>query len=96
MSGQISIGEDMARLLRERRRRLPDTIDQGGNVLDIVACPIYAAMPTDQQMLAFAPAQEGFRKIVLATNVRKRLFFVVFFVVCFCCCLFFFFFCFFF
>ena len=70
LTGQEEI-EDMARLLRERRRRLPDTIDQGGNVLDIVACPIYAAMPTDQQMLAFAPAQEGFRKIVLATNIAE-------------------------
>ena len=78
LTGQEEI-EDMARLLRERRRRLPDTIDQGGNILDIVACPIYAAMPTDQQMLAFAPAQEGFRKIVLATNVRKKAFFLWFF-----------------
>jgi HrpA-like RNA helicase len=68
LTGQEEI-EDMARLLRERRKRLPLTIMHGGTVLDILPCPIYAAMPTEQQMLAFAPAPEGCRKIVLATNV---------------------------
>jgi len=68
LTGQAEI-EDMARLLRERRRRLPATVDHGGNVLDIIACPIYSAMPTEQQMLAFAPTEKGCRKIVLATNV---------------------------
>ena len=68
LTGQEEI-EDMARLLRERRKRLPTTADQGGSVLDIIPCPIYAAMPTDQQMQAFAPAPPGCRKVVLATNV---------------------------
>jgi HrpA-like RNA helicase len=69
LTGQEEI-EDMARLLRERRKRLPATLDQGGKVLDLLPCPIYAAMPTDQQMLAFQKAEHGTRKIVLATNVR--------------------------
>ena len=68
LTGQEEI-EDMARLLRERRRRLPATLDQGGRVLDLLPCPIYAAMPTDQQMLAFQKPEYGTRKIVLATNV---------------------------
>jgi HrpA-like RNA helicase len=69
LTGQEEI-EDMARLLRERRKRLPTTVEQGGKVLDLLPCPIYAAMPTEQQMQAFAPAPFGCRKIVLATNVR--------------------------
>jgi len=36
-----------------------------------VPCPLYAALPADQQLLAFAPAQPGSRKVILATNIAE-------------------------
>ena len=56
LTGQEEI-EDMARLLRDRRARLPNDCavrDSQCPMLDLLPCPIYSAMPTEQQMLAFA------------------------------------------
>jgi ATP-dependent RNA helicase DHX8/PRP22 len=38
---------------------------------EIVVCPLYSALPQEQQMLAFEPAQNGARKIILATNIAE-------------------------
>ena len=56
LTGQEEI-EDMARLLRDRRARLPKDCsvqDSQCPLLDLLPCPIYSAMPSEQQMLAFA------------------------------------------
>ena len=33
--------------------------------------PLYAGLPTDQQMAVFEPTGEGYRKVVLATNIAE-------------------------
>ena len=37
----------------------------------LFAVPLYAGLPTDQQMRVFEPTEEGFRKVVLATNIAE-------------------------
>lgn len=34
-------------------------------------CPIYASMPSHQQMAVFTPAPKGCRKVILATNIAE-------------------------
>ena len=56
LTGQEEI-EDMARLLRDRRERLPKDCAVPSSqcpMLDLLPCPIYSAMPTEQQMQAVA------------------------------------------
>ncbi|CAD7964197.1 unnamed protein product, partial [Amoebophrya sp. A25] len=38
---------------------------------DLLICPLYAALPFDQQMSVFTPAASGTRKVVLATNIAE-------------------------
>ena len=37
----------------------------------LFAVQLYAGLPTDQQMAVFEPVAEGFRKVVLATNIAE-------------------------
>jgi ATP-dependent RNA helicase DDX35 len=37
----------------------------------LVALPLYAGLPSSEQMAVFAPAREGERKVVVATNVAE-------------------------
>ncbi|XP_045794628.1 pre-mRNA-splicing factor ATP-dependent RNA helicase DEAH10 [Trifolium pratense] len=64
LTGQEEI-ESVERLIKERLTKLP----QGSQNLQVV--PIYAALPPEQQMRAFAPAPSGFRKVILATNIAE-------------------------
>ena len=38
---------------------------------DLLVCPIYAALPSNQQMAIFAAAPKGHRKVILATNIAE-------------------------
>jgi ATP-dependent RNA helicase DHX8/PRP22 len=64
MTGQDQI-EDAAKVIRERGRALPPSADK------LLPCPLYAAMPPAQQLLAFEPAPAGTRKVILATNIAE-------------------------
>jgi ATP-dependent RNA helicase DDX35 len=35
------------------------------------ALPLYAGLPTSEQLAVFQPAQEGERKVIVATNVAE-------------------------
>lgn len=67
LTGQDEI-DAMARLLRDRAAsarndKLP---------IPLVVAPLYASLPAEQQMEAFAPAQPpGARKVILATNIAE-------------------------
>ena len=37
----------------------------------LVALPLYAGLPSSEQMAVFAPAREGERKVIVATNVAE-------------------------
>jgi ATP-dependent RNA helicase DDX35 len=37
----------------------------------LVALPLYAGLPSSEQMAVFAPSREGERKVVVATNVAE-------------------------
>ncbi|KAL1633782.1 hypothetical protein SLS56_002661 [Neofusicoccum ribis] len=39
--------------------------------LSIQALPLYAGLPTDQQMYVFDPAPENVRKVIIATNIAE-------------------------
>lgn len=64
LTGQDEI-DSMARLLRDR-------VTSSGTGPGIMIAPLYASLPPEQQMAAFAPAQPpGARKVVLATNIAE-------------------------
>lgn len=64
LTGQDDI-ESVASLLRERRALLP------AGALDLVVCPLYAALPPEKQMKAFRPTPPRARKVVLSTNIAE-------------------------
>ncbi|KAF7809030.1 Pre-mRNA-splicing factor ATP-dependent RNA helicase DEAH10 [Senna tora] len=64
LTGQEEI-ESIERLITERLKQLPE----GNQKLLVV--PIFAALPSEQQMRVFAPAPSGFRKVILATNIAE-------------------------
>lgn len=64
LTGQEDI-ETLETLLEEYARTLP------GEALKLEVCPIFAAMPREQQMKVFEPAARGVRKVILATNIAE-------------------------
>ncbi|KAG0602725.1 hypothetical protein M758_10G036400 [Ceratodon purpureus] len=64
LTGQEEI-ESMERLLKERASHLSQ------NVQKLLVVPIYAALPSEQQMRVFQAAPEGTRKVILATNIAE-------------------------
>ncbi|KAL3687732.1 hypothetical protein R1sor_014041 [Riccia sorocarpa] len=64
LTGQEEI-ENMERLLTERAGFLPEGTPK------ILIAPIYAALPSEQQMRVFEPAPTGVRKVILATNIAE-------------------------
>ncbi|OAE32001.1 hypothetical protein AXG93_2772s1100 [Marchantia polymorpha subsp. ruderalis] len=64
LTGQEEI-ENMERLLTERIAFLPEGSRK------ILVAPIYAALPSEQQMRVFEPAPSGYRKVILATNIAE-------------------------
>jgi ATP-dependent RNA helicase DHX8/PRP22 len=37
----------------------------------LLVCPIFAALPPDQQLKVFEPAPPNTRKVILATNIAE-------------------------
>ncbi|KAL2905388.1 Pre-mRNA-splicing factor ATP-dependent RNA helicase DEAH10 [Bienertia sinuspersici] len=64
LTGQEEI-ESVEGLVRDKLPQLPE-----GN-RNIVTVPIYASLPSEQQMKAFMPTPDGFRKVILATNIAE-------------------------
>ncbi|KAL5059596.1 hypothetical protein RYX36_031200 [Vicia faba] len=66
LTGQEEI-EAVERLINERltNTKLPEGSQK------LLPVPIFAALPSEQQMRAFAPASSGFRKVILATNIAE-------------------------
>ncbi|MGF1713625.1 ATP-dependent helicase HrpB [Photobacterium chitinilyticum] len=51
-------------------KRLATLVEEkAGN--DVLVCPLYGQLTTDQQQQAIAPAPKGKRKVVLATNIAE-------------------------
>lgn len=64
LTGQEEI-ESIERLINERLKQLPEGSQK------LLTVPIFAALPSEQQMRVFAPAPSGFRKVILATNIAE-------------------------
>ncbi|GMH31197.1 hypothetical protein Nepgr_033040 [Nepenthes gracilis] len=64
LTGQEEI-EAVEGLIQEQIRQLP-----AGNQ-KLVAVPIYSSLPSNQQMKVFIPVPDGFRKVILATNIAE-------------------------
>ncbi|XP_010477862.1 PREDICTED: pre-mRNA-splicing factor ATP-dependent RNA helicase DEAH10-like [Camelina sativa] len=64
LTGQDEI-ESVERLVQERLQHLPE------DKRKLLPIPIFSALPSEQQMKAFAVAPPGFRKVILATNIAE-------------------------
>ena len=43
----------------------------GNRIKELIVCPIYSTLPSDQQQKIFEPTPPGSRKVVLATNIAE-------------------------
>ncbi|KAN0030404.1 hypothetical protein ACTA71_010169 [Dictyostelium dimigraforme] len=57
--------ENLEKLLLDRIPRLPN------GSKDLIVCPIFSALPQEQQMKVFEKAPKGSRKVILATNIAE-------------------------
>lgn len=64
LTGQEEI-ENLEKLLKEKAKSLGPEVD------DILVCPIFASLPTNQQTKVFEPAPKNTRKVILATNIAE-------------------------
>jgi pre-mRNA-splicing factor ATP-dependent RNA helicase DHX16 len=64
LTGQEEI-EASAEILTQRTRNL------GSRIPELVICPIYANLPSEQQAKIFEKTPKGARKVVLATNIAE-------------------------
>ena len=64
LTGQEEI-ETAAELLTQRTRAL------GSRIPELIICPIYANLPSEQQAKIFEPTPPNARKVVLATNIAE-------------------------
>jgi len=64
LTGQDEI-ETTAEILTERTKAL------GSRIKELIICPIYANLPSDQQAKIFEKTPQGARKVVLATNIAE-------------------------
>jgi pre-mRNA-splicing factor ATP-dependent RNA helicase DHX16 len=51
--------------IEETKRKL------GSRARELIVCPIYAALPQEEQMKVFAPTPPNARKVVLSTNIAE-------------------------
>eukprot|EP00397_Hematodinium_sp_SG-2012_P014182 GEMP01014413.1.p1 GENE.GEMP01014413.1~~GEMP01014413.1.p1 ORF type:complete len:630 (+),score=158.23 GEMP01014413.1:73-1962(+) len=65
LPGQDSI-EQLSQLLKDKRKLLP-----AASTMDLAICPLFAALPFEQQVAVFDPAPPKSRKVVLATNIAE-------------------------
>ena len=64
LSGQEEI-ETADELLKQRTKGL------GSRIKELMICPIYASLPSEQQAKIFEKTPPGARKVVLATNIAE-------------------------
>jgi pre-mRNA-splicing factor ATP-dependent RNA helicase DHX16 len=64
LTGQEEI-ETAAEILTQRVKNL------GSRIPELLICPIYANLPSDQQAKIFDPTPKGTRKVVIATNIAE-------------------------
>ena len=64
LTGQEEI-ETAAEVLTQRTRNL------GSRIPELIICPIYANLPSEQQAKIFEKTPKGARKVVLATNIAE-------------------------
>ncbi|KAG5180936.1 P-loop containing nucleoside triphosphate hydrolase protein [Tribonema minus] len=64
LTGQEEI-ETCAEILAQRTRGL------GSRIRELLICPIYASLPSEQQAKIFEPTPPGARKVVLGTNIAE-------------------------
>lgn len=64
LTGQEEI-EAVGRILADHSPSCP------AGSLKMAVCPIYASLPSHQQLAVFSPAPAGTRKVVLATNIAE-------------------------
>jgi len=64
LMGQEEI-ETATKVLTQQTRNL------GLRIAELILCPIYANLPSDQQAKIFEPTPKGARKVVLATNIAE-------------------------
>ena len=64
LTGQEEI-ETASELLTQRTRNL------GSRIKELIICPIYANLPSEQQAKIFDTTPQGARKVVLATNIAE-------------------------
>lgn len=64
LTGQEEI-ETAVEILTQRTRGL------GSRIKELVICPIYSTLPSEQQAKIFEKAGEGSRKVVLGTNIAE-------------------------
>ncbi|KAA6378022.1 MAG: putative Pre-mRNA-splicing factor ATP-dependent RNA helicase DHX16, partial [Streblomastix strix] len=58
------------RLNKEQRIQIADNSNKN-NILEMMICPIYSALPSELQAKIFQPTPEGARKVVVATNIAE-------------------------
>jgi ATP-dependent RNA helicase DHX8/PRP22 len=64
LTGQEEI-EHACERLHERMKAF------GGDIPELIICPVYSALPTEVQSKIFEPAPPGKRKVVVATNIAE-------------------------
>eukprot|EP00980_Cylindrotheca_fusiformis_P003759 scaffold834_cov123-Cylindrotheca_fusiformis.AAC.6 len=64
LTGQEEI-ETAAEILTQRTRNL------GSRIKELMICPVYANLPSEQQAKIFEKTPKGARKVVLATNIAE-------------------------
>jgi len=64
LTGQEEI-ETAAEILTQRTRNL------GSRIKELMICPVYANLPSEQQAKIFEKTPKGTRKVVLATNIAE-------------------------
>mmetsp|Transcript_10759 Transcript_10759/g.14008 ORF Transcript_10759/g.14008 Transcript_10759/m.14008 type:complete len:1072 (+) Transcript_10759:95-3310(+) len=64
LTGQEEI-ETCAEILAQRTRGL------GSKIRELIICPIYSTLPSDQQAKIFEPTPPGARKVVIGTNIAE-------------------------
>eukprot|EP01113_Clastostelium_recurvatum_P038740 TRINITY_DN5828_c0_g1_i4.p1 TRINITY_DN5828_c0_g1~~TRINITY_DN5828_c0_g1_i4.p1 ORF type:complete len:671 (+),score=182.62 TRINITY_DN5828_c0_g1_i4:464-2476(+) len=57
--------DSMEKLLKEKMKLFPS------GTRDLLVCPIYAALPPEQQLKVFEPTPPNMRKVILATNIAE-------------------------
>ncbi|XP_047983011.1 pre-mRNA-splicing factor ATP-dependent RNA helicase DEAH10 isoform X2 [Salvia hispanica] len=64
LTGQEEI-ESIERLIQERLPKLPES------KCKLLVIPIFASLPSEKQMKVFMPPPNGYRKVILATNIAE-------------------------